>query len=183
MPKVNPIISPVAEYLKNNNAVIKSIKSMSSLDVAKTNFEFYNNLTGQYLGRQYYNSELKRELDNKLSRRTMIKREFFEGFPKKIYEQYIVIENKLKQIIGKTEEEDCLLPTEITVTKVLIDKEKNLLTKKIEQRILETPLKENSKFDIKYYSLEEKPNYKTVSTILETKPYEYSSKHRLGIFE
>ena len=183
MLKVNPIISPVAEYLKNNNAVIKSIKSVSSSDVAKTNFEFYNNLTGQYLGRQYYNSELKRELDNALSRRTMIKREFFEGFPKKIYEQYIVVEKKLKQVLGKTEEEDCLLPTEITITKVFIDKEKNLFTKNVEERILETSLKEISKPDMAYYSLGEKPHYKTVSTISETKPYEYNSNHRFGIFE
>ena len=178
MPKINPIISPAAEYLRINNAIIKPGLSMS-----KTNFEFYNNLSGQYLGKQYYNSKLKRNFDNTLERRTLIKREFFEGFPKKIYEQYIVIEKKLKEIIGKSENEDCLLPTEITVTKVLIDKEKNLLTKNVEERILETPLKENSKSNIIYYTLDKKPHYKTISTISETKPYEFNPRHRFGIFE
>lgn len=183
MAKLNPIISPVAEYLRKNNAIIKRSNSLASLDKAKTNFEFYNNLNGQYLGKQYYNTNLKRNFDNTLERRTIIKREFFEGFPKKIYEQYVVIEKKLKQIIGKTEKEDCLLPTEIKITKVNIDKEKNLMTKNVEERILKTPLKEISKLDIKFYTLEEKPHYKTISTISETKPYEYNSNHRFGIFE
>ena len=180
MTKINPVKSLLTQYLRGNNVVIKRL---NSFDNAKINFEFYNNLTGQYLGRQYYNSKLERTFDNTLKRRTVIKREFFDGFPKKIYEQYVVIEKKLKQVVGKTENKDCLLPTEIKVTKVYIDKEKNLLTKNVEKRMLKTPLKENSKFDLVYYTLEEKPIYKTISTISEKKPYKFSQRHRLGIFE
>lgn len=178
MPKISPVKSPIAQHIKDCKIIPKG---KSSLDAGR-NLEFYTQI-GEYIGNQTSRTRFKRLDNDTLEKRTVIKREIFEGFPKKIYEQYVVIESKIKQFLGKTEREDFLLPTEIKTTNAIIDKEKNILTKTVKERVLETPLKRGEKYGLSYYTMEGKPKYSTVTATTETQPYVFNPHHKYGIFE
>ena len=166
MNKINPTMkSPVAQFLLNNEAVTKYTDKISGT----TQFFTPNN---KYLGTQSRRVSMQRDSFNNLEKRIMIKRDICEQFPKRMYEQYILIEQKLRNVFRKSYADVDLMPTSVKTTKFTIDRKNNLMTlEKVERSIEKEPQVALKVGNNTFYSLEDNPKFLTKSVTKETKPY------------
>ena len=100
----------------------------------------------------------------------------------KIYQQFVVIESKIKTIFVKSTGEVKDLPTNITTTTVTIDKNTNTMTKEIVERVMAEQPFEKEINGIKEYNLENKPNFIEKSRKVEISEYNEDPAHKYGIF-
>lgn len=176
MPKVNiEKINPVSQFLRINKAKAENYSSYS-----KT-MEFYTK-EGKFLGNQSKNIRFERDYDNNVSKREVITRNIFDKWPLKLYQQFVVIESKIKTVFIKTTGKVEDLPTSITTTTVTIDKNANTMTKEVVVRAMSEQPVENEINGNRQYNLENKPKYIEKFHKVEINEYNEDPAHKYGIF-